>query len=287
MLFLLLVSILLSIPAVQTKIGSYVTNKINEDFGTNLNIEKVDLSFLGNVQLKGVEIRDHHKDTLIFVQKLSTSLLNAKKIIDNEVNLNSVSLDGAYYYMKTYKGEDDDNMSIFIDSFGEGSPKDSLSKPFTLNATNVYVNNLNFHVINANKKDSINYAVRKAGGNFQNLAIVGGNVSSNVRGMYFTELFGLKVTNLTTDFSLTKTAMLFKKTRLQTKNTDIKGDIDFTYKEGDLKHFIDKVNFKIRLDDSKVAVQDVKNYYKELSGNHILYFTGNMNGPLIILMSVN
>ena len=116
MLFLLLMSILLSISAVQTKIGSYVTNKVNEDFGTNLNIKKVDLSFLGSVQLKGVEIRDHHEDTLIFVQKLSTSLLSAKRIIEKEVNLGSVSLKGAYYYMKTYKGEEDNNMSIFIAS---------------------------------------------------------------------------------------------------------------------------------------------------------------------------
>jgi hypothetical protein len=132
-LFLLLFSILLSIPAVQTKIGSYATNKINEDFGTNLNIKKVDLSFLGTVQLKDVEIRDHHKDTLIFVNNLSTSLLNVKRIIESEVNLKNVSIDGAYYYMKTYKGEDDDNMSIFIDSFDNGKPKDSLSNPFILN----------------------------------------------------------------------------------------------------------------------------------------------------------
>ena len=132
MLFLLLMSVLLSISAVQTKIGSYVTHKINEDFGTNLNIEKVDLSFLGSVQLKGVEIRDHHKDTLIFVQKLSTSLLSAKRIIENEVNLGSVSLKGAHYYMKTYKSEEDDNMSIFIASFDNGMPRDSLSNPFVL-----------------------------------------------------------------------------------------------------------------------------------------------------------
>jgi len=87
---------------VQTKIGNYVTKRINKNLGTNLNIEKIDLSFLGSVQLKGVEIRDHHKDTLIFVKRLSTSLLNAKKIIENEVNLESVSLDGANYHMKTY-----------------------------------------------------------------------------------------------------------------------------------------------------------------------------------------
>ena len=139
----------------QTKIGNYVTKRINKNLGTNLNIEKIDLSFLGSVQLKGVEIRDHHKDTLIFVKRLSTSLLNAKKIIENEVNLESVSLDGANYHMKTYKGEEDDNMSIFIASFDDGTLKDSLSNPFILRASNVYVNELNFKIINANNKDSI------------------------------------------------------------------------------------------------------------------------------------
>ena len=191
MLFLLLISILLSISSVQTKIGSYLTNKVNEDFGTNLNIEKVDLSFLGSVQLKGVEIRDHHKDTLIFVQKLSTSLLSAKRIIEKEVNLGSVSLEGAYYYMKTYKGEKYDNMSVFIASFDSGIPRDSLSNPFILRASNIYVDGLNFKVVNANKKDSINYAATDVVGNLQNLAIVGPSVSSNIRGLQFTDTFGL------------------------------------------------------------------------------------------------
>ena len=83
-LFLLLIIILLSTSYVQTKLAKYATNSINEDFGTDLLIQKVDLSFLGTVQLKGIEIRDHHKDTLIFVNKLSTSLLNAKKILDGK-----------------------------------------------------------------------------------------------------------------------------------------------------------------------------------------------------------
>jgi len=277
---LLLISILLSIPAVQTKIGNYATNRINEDFGINLNIEKIDLSFLGNVQLKGVQIRDHHKDTLIFVQKLSTSLLNAKRIIENEVNLESVSIDGADYHMKTYKGEVDDNMSIFIASFDDGIPKDSLSNPFVLAASNVYVNALNFKIINANKKDSINYFVKNVGGNLQNLAILGPKVSINLRGLYFTDLFGLEVTNLTTNFSYSKTAMRFKNTRLQTKKTDIKGNIYFNYKRKDLKNFNDKVKIKASFGNSKIAVQDIKKFYKELSGNDILDFQGDVNGQL-------
>ena len=132
MLFLLFISVLLSIPAVQTKLGSYATKKLNEDFNTDMSIKKIDLSFLGNVQLKGVEIRDHHQDTLIFVNKLSTSLLSAKRMLDSEINLGSVSLEDVYYYTKTYKGETDDNMTIFYDSFDDGSPKDSLASPFIL-----------------------------------------------------------------------------------------------------------------------------------------------------------
>ena len=86
-LFLLFVSIVFSIPFVQTKIGAYFTEKINEDFGTNIVIEKVDFSFIGSVNLKGVKIKDHHQDTLIYVSKLRTSLVNFKRILDNQVNL--------------------------------------------------------------------------------------------------------------------------------------------------------------------------------------------------------
>ena len=280
MLFFVFVSILLSIAAVQTKIGGYVTNKINEDFDVNLTIEKVDLSFLGSVQLKGIQIRDHHKDTLIFVQKLTTSLLNAKKIIDNELNLKSVSIDGADYHMKTYKGEEDDNMSIFIASFDDDTLRDSLTNPFILKASNVYVNALNFKIINANKKDSINYAVKNVGGNLQNLAIIGPDFFSRIRGLYFTDLFGLEVTNLTTDFSYSASAMHFKNTRLQTQKTAINGDIDFTYTVEDLKDFNNKVNIVARFDKSEISVQDIKKFYNELNGNDILDFQGNLNGPL-------
>ena len=57
-LFLLLISLLLSIPAVQTQLAKYATTKINDDFNVNLVIKNVDLSLLGSIQLNGIEIRD-------------------------------------------------------------------------------------------------------------------------------------------------------------------------------------------------------------------------------------
>lgn len=280
MLFLLLISILLSIPAIQTKLGNQLTKKINKDFGVNLTIKKVDLSLLGSVQLKGVEIRDHHKDTLIFANKVTTSIINAKRILDNEVTLKSIYLEDAYYYMKTYKGEQEGSLSVFINSFDNGKPKDSLANPFILKTSNLYVSNLNFRLTNANRKDSVNYAATNAGGNFQDFSIEGPTIASKIRGLYLKDKFGLEVTNLTTDFSYSNTEMLFKKTTLQTKKSNINADIAFTYKKEDLSNFTNKVQIDAHFDKSKVAVQDVQNFYTELSGNDIVSMVGDFSGKL-------
>jgi hypothetical protein len=273
-------SLLFSIPFVQTQIASYVTNKINDDFNVDLVIKKVDFSFLGSVQLKGVEIRDHHKDTLIFVKNLKTSLKNAKKVMDGEVKLKSISLSGADYHMKTYKGEKTDNMAVFMDSFKNNSPKDSTSKPFALEASSVYINNLNFKLINENKKKPLVFSAINTGGSLEQFSIIGPNVSLNTRGLYFKENRGLEVINLTTDFTYSLNAMHFKNTRLQTKNSDVKGNIDFTYKRENLSDFNNKVHLEADFSESTLSVQDLKKFYNELNGNNELNFTGKINGTL-------
>ena len=279
MLFLLLLSILLSISPVQTKLGDYFTKRINDDFGTDLTIEKVDFSLLGSVRFRGVKIRDHHKDTLIFVDKLSTSILNANKVLNKEVLLGPIYLEDAYYYMKTYKGEEDDNMAIFIDSFDDGTEQGSLN-PFILKSENVYVDNLDFKVIDANKQDSLNYSVTNAGGNLQNLSIIGPDFSSDIRGLYFVDMNNLEVSNLTTDFTYSKTKMEFLNTTLQTEKTNIKGDIIFSYEREDLADFVNKVQIDANFSDSKIAIKDIKKFYNELSSNDVVDFKGVFDGKL-------
>ncbi|WP_158838555.1 translocation/assembly module TamB domain-containing protein [Polaribacter sp. L3A8] len=280
MLFLLFISVLLSVPAIQTKLGNYATQKLNEDFKTNISIEKIDLSFLGNVQLKGVEVRDHHQDTLIFVKKLTTSILNAKKVLESEVNLGDISLDGGYVYMKKYKGEEDDSMAVFIDGFNDGSPKDSLAPKFILRSSNVYVNDLNYKLIDNNRKSPVLFTASNVGGNLQDMLVYGPDFSSKIRGLYLTDNRGLEVTSLTTDFSYSKTAMHFVNTTLQTRESEIKATINFAYKREDLVDFNNKVDITASFVKSKISVQDLKKYYNELSGNDDIYFSGGLKGKL-------
>ena len=280
MLLLLFVSVILSTSFVQTKLGNYAAIKINKNFGTDLNIGKINVSFLGNIALKDVQIRDHHNDTLIFVKKLSTSLLSAKKVLEGMLLFDNITLEDAYYHMKTYKGETTDNMAVFIESFRKDTPKDSLDAPFILKAANVYVQHLDFKLNNENIKKEVLFSATNIGGNIQKMAIVGTDFSTNARGLYFKTNQGIQITNLTTNYKFTKNAMNFDKTTLETKNSSVVGDVLFTYKKGGLSNFSDQVNITAYFKESTLKILDLQKFYKELSGNDVVSFSGRMRGNL-------
>ncbi|MEQ6124791.1 translocation/assembly module TamB domain-containing protein [Pseudotenacibaculum sp. MALMAid0570] len=280
MLFLLFLVIIFSIPAVQTKLASIVTKNINEDFGTDIIIKKVDLSLLGTVALKEIEIRDHHKDTLIFVDRLRTSLLNAKRVLDNQVDLGSVSMKGINFHLKTYKGEEDDNLTVFTDKFEDNNPRDSTSNVFLLRTSNIYLENLNFRQENENDKVSLAFAAYNGGGNLQDFKIEGPNVSTQIRGLYFTDNRGVEVTSLKTDFAYSKEAMLFKNTIVKTPHSYLKAEIRFDYKRENLGNFNELVELDAVFDKSYLSVLDLKKLYNELNGNDVLHFTTKLHGSL-------
>lgn len=281
-LFLILLIIFLSIPAVQTKLAKIATNRINEDFGTDLVIKKVDLSFLGSVSLKGIEIRDHHKDTLIFINKLSTSLLNAKRILDNDVNLKSISLKGVDFHLKTYKDEVDDNLSIFVESFEDGTvtPRDSTYTPFMLRTSNIYLEDLNFKQIDENEEDPFIFSASRGGGNLQDFAVIGPDVYTKIRGLYFIDNRGIEISNLTTDFKYSRTQMQFYNTTVETARSKIEAEIEFNYKRENLKYFNDSVAITATFKPSSFSVIDLKKLYHELNGNDVLNFKGSVKGAL-------
>ena len=106
LLLAVLGSLVLSLPVVQTSLAKKVTDRINEDFGTNISIERVQLSLLSlNTGLKGIYIEDYKKDTLIYVQKLSTSILNLRGMANNKMEFGDIEVNGLYLNLKTYQDE--------------------------------------------------------------------------------------------------------------------------------------------------------------------------------------
>lgn len=281
LILLFLLMIIFSIPFVQTRLGKITTNYLNKEFGTNIIVKKLDLSLLGNVQLKGIEIKDHHQDTLIFVNKLRTSLLNIKRIVDNKLNLGNATLSGAYFYMKTYKGEKDDNLSVFLSHFDDDKPKDTISTPFVLKSESISFNNLTYKLVDENKKKSLEFSATNSAGKLEDFSLVGPNVSMKIKNLKLIDNRGINVTNLSTKFLYTKKKMELLNITLKTDNeTQINGDLIFKYKREDFVNFTDKVKLKANFKKSLISVRDLNKLYNELGGADKIYFSGRVKGVL-------
>ena len=111
-LLLLGLAIALNTPAVQTKLGKYATEWLNEEFKTDITIEEASFTVFGGVKLKKVLIRDYKNDTLFYIKVLKTNILDAKKMIDGDLHFGEVRLDGLRFKLKNYKGERDTNLEI-------------------------------------------------------------------------------------------------------------------------------------------------------------------------------
>ena len=75
--------------------------KINTSYGTSIEIDEVAISVFGGVKLKKVLIKDHHKDTLIYANRIKTNLIGIKNVIDGDLIFNSIHLDGLLFHLKT------------------------------------------------------------------------------------------------------------------------------------------------------------------------------------------
>ncbi len=112
----------LTLPFVQTRIGDYVTEMLNKDFKTDIKVEQVSVSIFGGVKLKNVMIKDHHKDTLIYSNRIQTNVLSFRRLYNGDLLFGDIRLDGLVFNLKTYKGEKDSNLDKFKALFDSGKP---------------------------------------------------------------------------------------------------------------------------------------------------------------------
>ncbi len=270
--------ILLSLPSVQTKLARYVTNRVNEKYHTEIQVNKVDLSFFGYVSLKGVLIKDHRKDTLISAKRLQTSIFNFKKLTENDFNFGAIDLTDATFYMKTYKGENNDSFSVFIDSFDDGDP--SNDRPLYFSSSCVGVENLVFKLINENDPEKPVVSFQEISGSVNDFKIIRDHFYGNIRGLSFREDHDIYVEYLNTDFMYSPSQMNFKNTLLETASSSLKGDIELHYKKVDLKDFNNKVNFTGIIHKSNLSSKDLKKFYKGFGFNNSFKINTKLSGPL-------
>jgi hypothetical protein len=276
-LLLLLIGFLLSLPVVQTKIAHYFTEKLNKDFGTNINVEEVEISVFGGVHLKKVLVKDKSKDTLIAADRIKTNILDAKKLLDGNLIFGDINADQLKLNITTKKGAKDSNLDEFIAAFDDG--KKSTGK-FLMTSTKITLKNSKFRVMDFNRENPRDVDFTKLNAELLTFKILGPNVTTKINSMSFLDHRGLFVEDLKSDFTYTKQNIKLKKLEFNTKETQYKGDVVLNYNRKDFSDFNNKVVFDINTEKAVISTNDIRYFYKELGPNKKFNLSGKLDGTL-------
>ena len=274
----MLIVIVLSIPAVQTYIAKKVTNDLNETYGTNINIERLGLNWKGEVDIRGVYIGDHHDDTLIFAKEIQTNILSFKNLIEGDLDFGHINLYDAKLYVKTYKGEADDNLFIFSEKFNTGDTTEI--KPFSLLSEDVTLVNSKVRIIDENIEDPVVFDLSGVNITASDFEVSGPNVSANIKHIMLDALRGYRIKDLQANFAYTLEAITLDNMVLHTDESKIEGDVKLFYGENGLGDFENNVVITANLIDARISTNDLNAFYDEFGPNQIIQLKGIINGTL-------
>jgi hypothetical protein len=277
LLLLLSLGIALSLPVVQTKIAHYFTEKLNKQYGTDIYVDQVEITLFGGVQLKKVLVKDEKKDTLIYANRIITSVLDSKMLLDGNLIFGNLTADQLTLNVKTFKGDKDTTLDKFIDAFDDGKP---ASGKFLMTSNKINLINCRFREIDYNREVPLDVDFTKINAIVSDFKIKGPNVYTNIDAMSLMDHRGLFVENITTAFTYTKENIRLENLDLKTAESTLKGSVILKYKRKDFADFNNKVIFYVSTKNASLATNDLRHFYNELGKNQQFNLSGNIVGAL-------
>ncbi|WP_449817457.1 translocation/assembly module TamB domain-containing protein [Maribacter aquivivus] len=274
-------TIIFSLPVVQTLLAQFATKKINDQYGTHINIERLKVSLISwNTGLEGVFIEDYKQDTLFYVNELKTSILSINNLVQGNLEFGDISVDKLNFKLRTYFGETNTNLEVFVDKLDDGKPRAPGTPPFRLSSSYVDIENSRFKYIDENLNNTTILNFDSLNISAADFLILGPEVSTDIQEMSFFSNRGLKVERLATNFKYTKQQMRFDSLKIKTPLSALDGNLVFNYNREDFKDFLNKVNVVAEFKDSNVAFDEVNLLYNEFGKGKEVTFNANVNGVL-------
>lgn len=274
-------TLILSLPAVQTRLANVATNTINKEYGTNINIDKLRISLISwDTSMKGVYIEDYEKDTLFYVNDLTTSILSVRNLTKGKLEFGAIEIDQLDFKLRTYKDSVSTNLEVFIDKLDDGKPRKAGTPPFFFSSSNVQIANSTFKMYDENRETEKLLDFKNLNINAKEFQILGPEVTTNIEAMSFKSHRGAVVKKLVTNFKYTKQQMRFDSLSIQTPKSELKGGLVFNYDRKDFKDFLDKVNVEAEFIDSELALDEINIFYDQFGTGKIIQFSSKINGVL-------
>ena len=254
---------------------------MNKEFGTNINIDRLRISLISwDTAIKNVYIEDYKQDTLIYIQELSTSILSVRNLVNGKLQFGDIDIEGLLFNLKTYEGENDNNLNVFVDKLDDKKPRDPNKPPFFFTSSDVQINNSTFRLTDMNKEKVEVLNFRDLNIEAIDFMILGPDVTTVIEDLSFKSALGIDVEKLATRFKYSREQMQFDSLHIQTPKSNIVGNVEFNYIREDLAQFVDKVNLNADFTDSSVALDEINMLWNQFGSDKLVNFSANVNGVL-------
>lgn len=274
-------TVVLSLPGVQTRLAQLVTDRINNDFGTNIRIDRLRISLISwDTALKDIYVEDYQGDTLIYIQNLNTSILSLRDMAKGVLEFGDIEVEQLYLNMTTYPDAPDTNLGIFIDKLDDGKPRAPGTPPFYFHASEIEVVGSRFSLRDENDAEPQILNFRELHIEASDFTILGPEVRTSIDQLALNSGRGLNIDTLRTEFTYTREQMRFDSLRIRTPGSDLRGELQFEYNREDLADFTNKVQLAARFQDSQIALDEVNGFYELFGSGRTALFNAGFSGTL-------
>ncbi len=285
---------MLRLPTVQTWLSYRIAGYLSDKLHTRVNVKGVDIELFKKVVLEDLYIEDLHKDTLLYARKFKMDI-DGFEMSKHLLNLNSIHINDAKFYLKTYLNEKEFNLDFILNAFASADTTPSSSPVWTVKSKEIQLHDISFINHDYNEPptpEGVDYWNLKAthiNGTLTNIKLVGDTIKGTIKNLSLVEKSNFILSNFSADVVLHSKMMKLDNLIVETPQTKVATDLVFLYdRYQDFYDFNNKVSFKSKFKKSTIKIKDIAFFAPALIGyDQSIILSGEINGKINQLKGKN
>lgn len=261
-----------------------IASEINDEYGTQININKAGFSLNGDIDLNNFLIKDHKSDTLIFFRNLYLSPVNLGKLISNDFNFSSISFNTLELKISNYLGDESNSLEVFLNNISKkNNSKFNDVKKLSF-ASKLTAENSKIQFIDQ-QNPSNNFILTDINFLIKDLSLENSNFDFKIEN--FSTVFDNKifVENFESNFYKRDSIINFNNTKIKFGSSEIVGNFNLDYSEilssnFSSSNFVDFLKIDLNIINSKLISTDLGNILPTLKTSYDATWVvdANING---------
>lgn len=281
---MLALTILFSIPAVQTSAGKAATTWFNDKYDVGLSIEGLRYSFPDLFTIREVFIPTATGDTLIYASSIDFEFSGFKSLT-NTLGSSGIVLKDVKFYWYTPEGHEESTLKYFTSKFKSDSQEKSTKPPFKMAVSSLTIENGRFYY-NKHNCNACAYDLRDINLEFDDFDLEGPYVSADVKSLAVQDQNSFDIVSLKGSLAYQADHILAEGLELKTTGSELVGDFKLEYEErSDLRDFVNKVIIRSEIERGALDAHEIQRFASKYPDFGKVQLKGVFEGPVNDLSS--